>query len=36
MEQCKNVDEEDKFIVKEMLKDTNKYFNNEDDHHANQ
>ena len=36
MEQCKEVEEEDKLIVKEMLKDTNKNFNNEDGHCTNQ
>ena len=31
MEQCKKADEGEKWIVQEMLKDINKYFNNEDD-----
>ena len=29
-------DEEEKVIVKEMLNDVNKYFNNNDDYHTNQ
>ena len=36
MEQCKNTDEEDKFIVKEKLNDMGKHFTNDDDHYANQ
>ena len=36
MEECKKADEEEKFIVKKMLKYMNNYFNNEDDHCPNQ
>ena len=36
MEKHKKVDEEEKLIVKEMLKDSTKHFNNEYQHCANQ
>ena len=32
---CKKADEEEKLIVKEFLKDTNKYFSNDDYCHTN-
>ena len=31
MEKCEKSDEEEKSIVKEMLKDTNKHFNNKNE-----
>ena len=35
MEQYEKVDEEQKLIAKENLKDASKHFNNEHDHYAN-
>ena len=36
VEQCKNMEEKERSIVQEMLKDINKIFNNDDDYYRNQ